>query len=790
MLNPSRIAADRNTEEGRVRVLAPMMTASYDYRLIVLSVAFALLAAYAAFDLAGRVTATRGWAKALWLAGGAAAMGLGIWTMHYIGMLALILPVPVLYHYPTVVLSLLAAIAASAVALFTVSHEPLGLTQEIAGAVLMGGGIAAMHYIGMAAMRLPATMEYTGSLVVLSLVLAIGVSLAALSLTFRVPPEQRTSTRKVISTMLMGSAIPLMHYTGMWGVTFRSSAIPPDLSDAMGISSLGIAAISAMSFAVLAGAITTSFLDRWLSAQRAAAEASQKDQLYFRAVAEALPQMIWTAGPDGSDDFFSRKWLEYTGLTTAQSVGRGWTVAIHPDDVAPCLEKWKTALQTGEPYDVEYRFLRAADGVYRWFLGRANPIRDAKGEIIKWFGTCTDIEDQKHNQQILEQEIKERTEELADANTRLQEEMWERDSARLALDQQNARTLREVTERSQRATMLAKMGELLQSCVNREEVFAAALGFAPRIFSLGRGAVALLNPARDLAEVIGWWAECQLPVAAFEPIACWALRTGHPHLVIAGDSTAPCRHAEGVKNTYLCVPILAQGEALGIVHFQATDESPQLADSELSFKTTFAEQVGLSIANIRLREALRAQSVKDPLTGLYNRRYLQEMLEREIRRAARAEQPLGILMLDLDHFKKFNDTYGHEAGDTILREVGAFLIKSIRVEDTVCRFGGEEFVIVLPTASAEASRSRAERIRAKLRELTVLHQGLSMGRITVSVGVAELPANGTSAGELLAAADAALYCAKRAGRDQVVVAEPLATTEMTAAAVAGDPLKS
>ena len=442
--------------------------------------------------------------------------------------------------------------------------------------------------------------------------------------------------------------------------------------------------------------------------------------------------MIWTADPDGSDDFFSRKWLEYTGLTTAQSVGSGWTVAIHPDDLAPCLEKWKTALRTGEPYDVEYRFLRAADGVYRWFLGRANPIRDTKGEIIKWFGTCTDIEDQKHNQQILEQEIKERTEELADANTRLQEEMWERDSARRELDLQNARMLREVTERSQRATMLAKMGELLQSCVNREEVFAAALGFAPRIFSLGRGAVALLNPARDLAEVIGWWAECQLPVAAFEPIACWALRTGHPHLVIAGDSTAPCRHAEGVKNTYLCVPILAQGEALGIVHFQATDESPQLADSELSFKTTFAEQVGLSIANIRLREALRAQSVKDPLTGLYNRRYLQEMLEREIRRAARAEQPLGILMLDLDHFKKFNDTYGHEAGDTILREVGAFLIKSIRVEDTVCRFGGEEFVIVLPTASAEASRSRAERIRSKLRELTVLHQGLSMGRITVS----------------------------------------------------------
>jgi diguanylate cyclase (GGDEF)-like protein/PAS domain S-box-containing protein len=772
-----------------VQVAPVTLTGSYDYRLVVLSIAFALLAAYAALDLAGRVKVTLGWAKALWLCGGAIAMGLGIWTMHYIGMLAFTLPVSVLYHYPTVAWSLLAAIAASAVALFTVGRERMGVTQSIIGAVVMAGGIAAMHYIGMAAMRLPATMEYRWSLVALSIILPTAVCLAALFLTFRVLPGQRTRARKVISAMVMGSAIPLMHFTGMWAVTFHPSSTVPDLTNALGISSLGIAAISATSFAVLAGAITTSLLDRFLATQRAIAEASRKNEFYFRTVAEALPEMIWTADPNGSDDFFSRKWLDYTGLTTEQSVGSGWTVAIHPDDLNPCLEKWKTALRTGEPYDVEYRFRRAADGVYRWFLGRANPIRDATGEIIKWFGTCTDIEDQKHNQQILEEQIKERTEELADTNTRLQDEMWERDSARRELDRQNEKMLREITDRSQRATMLAKMGELLQSCVNKDEVFAAALGFAPKVFSGGRGAIALLNPARNLAEVIGSWAECQLPATAFEPNSCWALRTGHPHLVLISDPTARCGHAEGVANSYLCVPILAQGEAMGIVHFQATDQSPAFADLELSHKTTFAGQVGLSIANIKLREALRTQSVKDPLTGLYNRRYLEETLEREIRRAARAEQSLGILMLDLDHFKRFNDTYGHDAGDTILRETAAFLTRSIRLEDTVCRFGGEEFVIVLPTANAEASRSRAERIRSKLRELTVLHQGQSLGRITVSIGVAALPENGTSPGELLAAADAALYHAKRDGRDRVVIAEPLAATEMAAAAVTGEAAK-
>jgi len=172
-----------------------------------------------------------------------------------------------------------------------------------------------------------------------------------------------------------------------------------------------------------------------------------------------------------------------------------------------------------------------------------------------------------------------------------------------------------------------------------------------------------------------------------------------------------------------------------------------------------------------LREALRTQSIRDPLTGLYNRRYLQEILEREIRRAVRSDQPLGILMLDLDHFKKFNDTYGHEAGDSVLREAATFLSKNIRAEDIVCRFGGEEFVVILPTATLEASKSRAERLRAKIRELTVLHHGESVGAISVSVGVAAVPQHGTSSKEVLEAADAALYRAKNAGRDRVMVAE-------------------
>jgi diguanylate cyclase (GGDEF)-like protein/PAS domain S-box-containing protein len=534
-------------------------------------------------------------------------------------------------------------------------------------------------------------------------------------------------------------------------------------------STIGIFVLGGCTVLVFGGAIALSFAHRYLALQKADLNLSRERELYFHTMAEAVPEIIWTATPDGMSDFFNRKCLDYVGLTFEQMQGKGWKVIIHPDDLDAILSVWENSLRTGDPFDAEYR-LRGKDGTFRWFLVRANPVRDAAGEIIKWFGSGTDIEDQKKNQQILEEQILERTMQLADTNTRLQEEMVEKDLARQQFDQQNERMIEELRKRSERATMLAKMGELLQSCTVLQEVFAAALGFAPRIFTTTRGAMALLNTPRSQVEVIGSWGECELSTTEFEPADCWALRTGHPHLVIAGDTTAPCAHATGMKNTYLCVPILAQGETLGILHFQATRDAPQLEASELSFKTTFAAQVGLSIVNIKLRQALRTQSVRDALTGLYNRRYLEEILDREVRRASRATQSLGVLMIDLDHFKSFNDTYGHDAGDAVLREIAVSLTKGIRAEDFVCRFGGEEFVVILPTADMEAARMRAERLRTKTKDLTILYQGKSMGMITISVGVASFPQHGASPKELMAAADAALYQAKRGGRDQVVLA--------------------
>src|SRR6266705_1383976 len=210
-----------------------VLVGSFDYRLVFLSVLIAILASYAALDLAGRVTSAQGKVRLFWLNGGAVAMGFGIWSMHYIGMLAFRLPVPVQYDWPTVVLSLVAAIAASAIALVVVSRPRMGVRQALLGGVLMGGGIATMHYTGMEAMRMPAMCSYSSGLVGLSVLLAVVISLVALWLTFHFRRDARTwSWRKSASAVVMGLAIPVMHYTGMAAVTFTPAMMHGDLSHA------------------------------------------------------------------------------------------------------------------------------------------------------------------------------------------------------------------------------------------------------------------------------------------------------------------------------------------------------------------------------------------------------------------------------------------------------------------------------------------------------------------------------------------------------------------------------
>src|ERR1700739_446841 len=225
---------------------------SYNYALVALSVLIAIFASYAALDLAGRVTAAGGWTRSVLLLGGAGAMGTGIWSMHYIGMLAFILPISVAYHWPTVLLSLFAAILASAIALYVVSRKKMDAPRAVAGSILMGAGIAGMHYIGMAAMRLPAICHLNSFLVVLSVVFAVLISLAALWITFHFRDDKaEIGWRKTVGAILMGAGIASMHYIGMAAASFTPSGLSADLARAVSISALGIAGIVAITFIVL-----------------------------------------------------------------------------------------------------------------------------------------------------------------------------------------------------------------------------------------------------------------------------------------------------------------------------------------------------------------------------------------------------------------------------------------------------------------------------------------------------------------------------------------------------------
>jgi len=377
---------------------------SYNYALVALSVLIAVFASYAALDLAGRVTAAGGWTRAVWLLGGAGAMGTGIWSMHYIGMLAFILPIPVAYHWPTVLLSLLAAILASVVALGVVSQQKMGWFRALAGSVLMGAGIASMHYIGMAAMRLPAVCQFNSFLVVLSVAFAILISLAALWITFHFRDENRgIGQKKLAGAAVMGAAIPVMHYTGMAAASFTPSGMPADLSHAVSISTLGTAGIAAVTFIVLGLALLTSWVDRQFAAQTLELQEQklQRSETELRQLIDVIPQQVFVFDSNWSPLFANRREREYTGLTLQEVKSKDAVARIfHPEDLKKLELFRERMLSEGAPSEMEAR-IRGKDGQYRWFLIRDNPLRDEQEHVLRWYGTRTDIEDRKRAEMLL-----------------------------------------------------------------------------------------------------------------------------------------------------------------------------------------------------------------------------------------------------------------------------------------------------------------------------------------------------------------------------------------------------
>lgn len=335
----------------------------------------------------------------------------------------------------------------------------------------------------------------------------------------------------------------------------------------------------------------------------------------------------------------------------------------------------------------------------------------------------------------------------------------------------------ELEQRNREISLLAEMSNFLQSCATAEEAYGVISRTGQHLFPGTMGALFVYSASRNDLEALASWGGLTMnpDERVFAPEECWALRRGRVYLIEDPRTDILCRHVPSpLTGKYLCVPMIAQGEVLGVVHLRRIPPAAESADSAAPLKerlaVTLAEHAALALINLKLRDTLRNQSIRDPLTGLFNRRYMEETLVREILRAERGHKPLGAVMLDLDHFKHFNDTYGHDAGDLILREVGALLNAQFRAADVACRYGGEEFMLILLEMPLDIIRRRLDALRLGIKQLNTHHRGQSLGTITVSAGVAMFPENGATGEALLLAADRALYRAKAEGRDRVVFA--------------------
>jgi len=354
---------------------------------------------------------------------------------------------------------------------------------------------------------------------------------------------------------------------------------------------------------------------------------------------------------------------------------------------------------------------------------------------------------------------------------------------------EHARSLNELVSELQRRTNemtdLNELGSLLQSSATVDEVFAVVGSSGKKLFltSLG-GALYLFKSSRNLLECSASWGIADNNEKIFAPSACWSLRRGQPHWSESMEGNIRCAHLkDATVANYLCVPLIAQGDTLGVLQLvyqngAGAAEIDGMHSSERHLGVAAASQIALSLASLRLRESLRDQSIRDPLTGLFNRRFMQECLDRELLRGTRKNRSLAVIFIDVDHFKRFNDVFGHEAGDQVLRSMGDFFRSHFRGDDIICRYGGEEFAIILPESSAQDAASRAELLRIAARTLKLKHNDVTLDPVTLSAGIAGFPEHASSARELLQVADACLYEAKKSGRDRVILAKAKVPLEL------------
>ncbi len=478
----------------------------------------------------------------------------------------------------------------------------------------------------------------------------------------------------------------------------------------------------------------------------------------FRSIFENASEGIYQSSFDGRFLKANPSLVRMLGCSSMQGVIETYPsipddLYVNPADWNKLLEKLK---RNGRVAEFETRLKQKDGGILHAAIS-AYQVHDDLEDTAYIEGGITDIRERKRVQYLL---LKHRD--------KLQEEVKRRTNRLTAI-------VTELKHRNREAELIAHMRDLLQACNTEQESFGIMASICGQIFPKYSGFIAIKKETTDIAQAVVGFGDFSWEGIQFNLNDCWAVRRGGGHLVIDPETEPSCPQIKDLSRSNLCIPITARSECLGIIHLGCdySGVEPRFRGAALKRIENklkgITELYALSLANIRLRERLHLQSIVDSLTGLFNRRHMEYALTREFDRATRNSTNVGLMMLDIDHFKQLNDTYGHEVGDKVLWKIGMFLKNSIRGEDIACRYGGEELIVILPGCSPEDCLQKANEIRQGIEKLTVVVKKREH-KVTVSIGISSFPQNGELIDEVIRAADDAMYEAKKAGRNCIVSA--------------------
>lgn len=478
--------------------------------------------------------------------------------------------------------------------------------------------------------------------------------------------------------------------------------------------------------------------------------AMQESEMRFRSLFNQAAVGIAMLDEQGRWLHVNQRLCEITGYSDEELQRINLHAITHPDDLGKdAVHARRVRAGEIDSYRSEKRYIRK-DGRVVWVLLSLSCIRSTAAVPQRFVSVVEDIHERKTAEAAVQQLTAGLEAQVASRTERLEQ----------ALDLLRARNAE--------LALVTEMSGLLSAARDLADAANVVARYLPLLFPRADGALYFESATAGQFDLLTSWGDRQQRVGSFGAAECWSLRRGQLHGVERADDPLRCAHGDPAHSLQpqLCVPLIALGDTVGVLTL-AWGRRPDEWAPETVMLRTLAEQIGLAVGNVRLREELRRQVIRDPLTGLYNRRFLDEYLQGRIAESGRMGTGFALLALDLDHFKSINDRYGHEVGDLVLRETGALLARSARADEAAFRLGGEEFLLVLRSASPEGARQAGERIRQALQQLKLSQRGEQLPPISGSLGVAIAPQDGSSAAELLSAADEALYAAKAGGRNRV-----------------------